>query len=298
MAAMLASASVASLPVRELKLARRILSDDSFRLIERSELESELATLDLRTGSDKKARKAFQRSLVEPTDNALAQAQWASKALQSLEVSPQVTEVPFNAEARTRAATEAGRWSDAVDQAVKWLDDQPFDTDAAVLGSYAASLGLNDWSTAIEIARSGLTAQPSHPMLLNNLAYALVEDGQFTAASEALSRVPEADGVGRVPPTATRGLLAFRTGSVQLGRALYTEAIAAAAKIGDRSLEAMARAMLLREELKVGDLQTSSEMAAALQRIAGGLSKEPGVATVLARVADELARATRGTSAD
>ena len=42
-----------------------------------SELISELATLDLQSGRDKRSRQLFVRALVDPTENSLAQAEWA-----------------------------------------------------------------------------------------------------------------------------------------------------------------------------------------------------------------------------
>jgi len=149
--------------------------------------------------------------------------------------------------------TEAqdGEWEEALMQAEQWLDDQPFDTKAAVLASYVAAVGLERWRESAEAARLGLRASPGNPLLTNNLAYALIEDGQLDEATKAVADVELSDvsSSDQVALTATRGLLKFRRGEPMAGEALYQQAIDTAHRLNDRSQEAMARAMLLREKL-------------------------------------------------
>ncbi len=284
MAAVLATASIAEMPIRDIKVAKRIAEDANFRPIERSELTSELATLELRGGADRRARQAFRRTLQSPTDNALAQVQWASRRISNLEVPLAELQIPFAAEANARAAADEGRWSDALGFILDWLDDQPFETDAAILGSYAASVGMNDWTTATQIARMGLRAKPGDLTLLNNLAYALTECGLFGDAATILDGV-SADGetAESAAMIATRGLLAFRTGIADEGRTLYAQAIEMAIRTSNKHLEAMARVMLLREELTHGWVPDIDGHLAAVSLLLTG-NPDPGVQTILRRI--------------
>lgn len=285
-AAHLSVASVANLPVGSLRQARRIAENTDFLEIERSELESELGTLDLRAGSDRKARKLFRSSLVAPTDNSLAQVEWASHKLSAFDVPLEEIDIPFADEARARAATQAGRWEAALGDALNWIDDQQFDPRATTHGSYIAAVGLQDYQTCTHLAEIGLRANPDDVTLANNLAFAQIHLGDFESAADTLGAISD---TGTEPGEetavlATRGLLAFRTGAVEEGRRLYAEAIASAARRKARRQEAMARAMLLTEELRAVPQAVSAEMIAEVQRLAES-SKDAGALACAARLA-------------
>lgn len=261
LAASLSVAGAGKLPVRGVRGARRVLDRGSFRPIELSELESELATLELETGSDRKARSLFQRSLAAPTDNSLAQVEWASHRLSALEVPLDQVDVPFPSEAFSRSAAQDGDWKLALHHAVSWLDDQPFDAQAAIHASYVASVGLDEWSTSVALADLGLRANPTDLTLLNNMAYALTEMGDLEGARLYLDRATGRDGENgdRVALQATRGLLHFRLGDADTGRQLYRRAIDFARRSGEIDAEATARSMLLREELTLGAASLDAE---------------------------------------
>lgn len=287
MSALLATGSAAGRPVRDIKQARRVSEDGNFRPIERAELETELATFELRSGSDKKALAGFRRSLASPTDNSLAQAQWASTRMPKLELTASSFDIPFAAEAKALEAAEAGRWHDALAQAAWWLEDQPFDSDAATLGSYAAAVGLGEWDQAIRFAELGLRASPRDLTLLNNLAYARIESGDLDGAHAVLRTIPESDATDDVAISATRGLLGFRGGDVAVGRGHYARAIELSNGPTMRRVNSMARAMLIREELRSGTAIDLESLAAAASRLARS-EPDPGVQSVLGRVFEIL----------
>jgi tetratricopeptide (TPR) repeat protein len=285
MAAYVSVGSMAERPPKSLRRARRMLENDSFRRIERSDLAGELATLELRAGADRKARSLFGLSLEAPTDNSLAQVEWASHRMPSFEVNLGGQLVAFPAEAFARAASERGDWDDAVRHAREWIDDQPFDTTAASLASYACAVGLEDWRLAEEFARLGLRAQPRDPSLLNNLAFALLESGETAEAARQLSLISASDvpRAERVALYATNGLLQFRLGDRVGGRAGYEAAMRLARQLHDSRAEVMARTMLLREEL---DALEGSEIEAVLGEVLTQATKirDPGLAGCVARV--------------
>lgn len=260
LAAAMSVANAAGLPPPGMKAAKRLLEDGRFRPIEQSELASELATVELGSGSDRRARSLFERSLADPTDNSLAQAQWASRRLTALEVRVEAVDVPFVGEARSRASAQVGNWSQSLEEGLCWLRDQPFDTGAAIHASYIASVGLEDWTTAKAISELGLQANPSDSILVNNLAYAQIQLGELEEAAARLSdsSLSPKDNGERVALTATRGLLLFRLGRAEAGRALYREAIDYARRLRQPDAELMAHAMLIGEELSAGTIDLDS----------------------------------------
>jgi len=285
MAAFLSVASIAALPTKGLRGARRLQEDNKFRPVERADLASELATLELRAGADKAAQTLFRRSLATPTDNSLAQVEWASHRLQRLDVQLAGINVPFASEAHARSAAEDGLWDEALAKTSEWLDDQPFDTDAAILGSYVASVGLEDWPAAVDIAEFGLRSRPGDPTLLNNLAFGLIGNGRLSEASAVLSRTelksaPERDQVALL---ATFGLLYFRLGKEERGEAFYERAIELAKRKRLRAQEAMGRAMLLREKSASAGSEERGAMLVVLRNLSAKIT-DPGVLQCIGRV--------------
>jgi tetratricopeptide (TPR) repeat protein len=270
MAALLSATSLASRPLPGRRVAHRILDSGRFRPIENSDLISELGTLELKSGDDRRARKLFRESLQTPTDNSLAQGEWASHKLTNLDIELDTFDVPFAAEAMARDAAQRAQWQLALAESVAWLDDQPFDSEAAVHASYVAAVGLDDWDQSRMMAEIGLRANPSDATLANNLAYALIESGRIAEALAPLKAAASttAERSERIAVLATTGLLAFRQGDVEEGRRLYGRSIELAKRLNDHDAEAMARAMLAREEIRTGNLERALELVAALRAAA------------------------------
>lgn len=257
---------------------RRVLESGKFSSIEQAELSSEFATLELNGGATRRAKSLFESSLSEPTDNSLAQAQWATTKLKSLEIEPSKFLLPFSAEARMRSAVSAGRWDDAIAHAAEWIVDQPFDVEATTMASYAASVGLRDFALAREFTELGLRANPHADTLRNNLAYSLIELGELDEAQLILDSVVDApaERSDRVAIVATEGLLFFRAGTPDRGRAFYERAIDYAHRHNEREAEAMARAMVLQEEVRLGALERAVDQVRELERL-GSAIEDAGV---------------------
>lgn len=255
MAAEVATASAAGRTSRLLRKARQAISDGGHRPWDLNELSSAVATVELHAGSDKKARKLFRRSLLEPTENAIAQAEWASTRLVGLEVDSTLLAAPESFEARARDAFERRDWKQALAESWEWYFDQPFSSEPAVFGSYAAAVGLQDFGSSAEFAAEGLQANPHDPVLRNNFAVALANLGQLDRAVEEFSQIKatsQLDPDDRVMLLATAGLLSYRLGDIGKGRALYLEAIERASALSKPGLAAVAAMFFAREESLLG----------------------------------------------
>jgi tetratricopeptide (TPR) repeat protein len=131
-AAEISIASTADRPSRFAKRAAHIVTGDRFPARQTTELASALATLEASTGAVKKALRLFRRSLVDPTENVVAQATWAAQRLDINELQPQNLDVPGSFEARALTHVKGGDFAVALDATWKWLADQTFSKTAAV----------------------------------------------------------------------------------------------------------------------------------------------------------------------
>ena len=87
-AAEVATAHVAGRPSTLAKRGRRMVEGGDFSAFDLTELASELATLELAAGK-RQARRLFEKALLDPNDNSLAQAEWASQHASGINVSPE-----------------------------------------------------------------------------------------------------------------------------------------------------------------------------------------------------------------
>jgi hypothetical protein len=83
MAGEIALSNLAERNPRFLKLGAEWVDENKARPRHLSELASAIGTVHLKEGN-RKARKLFKTSLVDPTGNSLAQAEWATPRLGSL----------------------------------------------------------------------------------------------------------------------------------------------------------------------------------------------------------------------
>lgn len=292
----LAAAHVAGAIPKYVKRGRLMVEDDNFSNFQLTELASELATLELSSGV-KRARRLFDKALLDPNDNSLAQAEWASHRASGITVSSeQLAELPAT-EARSLHALHEGRWDEAWKNATNWQNDQFFSSKAAMVASYSAAVGLMMWQESFDAAKIGLRIHPEDAGLLNNAAYALVEMGQYDRAAKYLDLIAEPHATDNPPITsmATKGLLAFRTGDIELGRQRYATAIRLARRLSDAPTEAMANVMLAREEVRIGSDLWQGPLAEAA-RLAGTV-KSPGTESWISRVEGMLAGASHARMA-
>jgi hypothetical protein len=245
----LASASVAGKPAKLVKTARQLLASKRFTSSQVTELESALATLELGSGKARVARRLFEDSLIKPTDNSVAQAEWASKHLQSLFIDNKLLDLERTFEARARVAFYAADFNRALKQGIAWLFDEPFSSRPARFCSSLAAVAMSDYKASAEIARAGLAANPADQALRNNLAFALAMDGSIKDAdAEFAAALHPPDGMLKVALMATGGLLQYRKGNISAGQVEYQKARDLARTTNHPKLEAEVVANWVREE--------------------------------------------------
>ena len=226
LAAEIALGSIARRRPRHVKEARRLLASQQFGPRHISELASALATVELNSGSLKRARRLFARSLQEATENSIAQAAWAERQSRELRLTRYYPSEPNAFEAQSWDCYQQARWRGVIRNSRRWFADQPFSSRPAALGSFVAATALRDYATSKWFARTGLRANPTSFLLLNNLAFSCLMSGHIDEGAQALGRIHRGtlseDQV--IVYTATQGLLALRRGELRRGRALYADA--------------------------------------------------------------------------
>ena len=285
LAAQIAVASVVGYRSPLLKRAKAIVADQRFSPKHLTELASALATVEFENGSLVGSRRLFRQSLIDPTENSVAQADWAARRMEGLGVPSAALEQSHTFEARTWRLFAETHWQEGLAACDDWLADEPFSSRPAMIGSYHALVAAHDYHRAEKFALEGLQSNPKHPGLLNNLAVALADQGKLDEAERALSRAHD-DLVERdlIARTATAGLIRFRRGQHEAGRALYRDAIDRARRDNDEYMRVLALAHLAREEAIAGTPEAEATWLELPKR--ARVEKEfPDVATFIRQVA-------------
>lgn len=265
MAAEIATATVLDRTPRLVKRGRSALEGQTFAPEHITELAGAIGTLELRSGKRRHARRLFQQSLIRPNDNAVAQVSWAARHTQGIEFDPNLLQTPWSFEARAWESYGEGEWLVAARAAEEWLHDEAFSSRPAEFGSFVTSVALKDYTASISFARRGLVANPTDPLLLNNLAFALANAGKLPEAFEAFSRIDRSDldVTMQITHLATAGLLQYRLGVAETGQMFYRRAVELAEKHRCKRERAMALLFLANEELAAASSDSAKVVAEA-----------------------------------
>lgn len=266
-AAEIAVSSVLDKDPKFAKAGQRILKSSDVPPFHLSELASALGSFEMFEGNLKHARRFFAFSLTKPTDNALAQAAWASKRAGLSEIDETLLLAPHVSEAQAITAHNRGKWNDVLHYARIWTEDEPFSARPRQLASATASSLLDQFSIAEQIAIEGLVTNPGHPGLINNIAFALASQGR---ASEAMAQLEKLDKsqmtrTDSICLIATAGLALFRAGNIEDGRKHYEAAIHAAAVDKNQNLRILATLYYNRERIFVKDPKALKEFSCAVE---------------------------------
>ena len=251
LAAEIAVSSLSNKNSKFIDVALRIIGSKQYMGQQISELAAAVGTVELMHGAAKRAKSLFQTSLIEPTDNSLAQAQWAVCHDAKIVIPDSAWRVPASFEAKTLASRHEHDWNNALQTCARWLADEPFSLRPAILGSY---LGFRPEHTGMaeKFASAGLRCDSANPMLLNNRAVARAYQGKIDEAYSDIGLALQ-DGTSRNDAhlVATLGLIAFRSGCPDLGRELYAQSVGWFHHEKNQASAASAMLHWLREEIRL-----------------------------------------------
>lgn len=218
-----------------LSVGKRLL-ESNIKPMHISELASSFGTLELINGAEKKAKKLFKQSLVEPNQNSLAQAKWAERSSNL----KKLIQIPLDAQL---LAYEAQYWEAysskdiplALGFAMAWYEQEPYSTGPAIAASYLASL-LDNYELVTLVANKGLIANPQNPTLKLNQIFAWIAKTNLSEPSTAIlieveqayrnlnNMVASDDWSITAHALANLGMLEYRLGDTERGRKRYEEA--------------------------------------------------------------------------
>lgn len=264
-AAEIAVSSVVDKPSKFAKTGFKLLANSDFAPFHTSELASALASLEMFHGNDRKAKRLFRTALIDPTENALAQTIWATKRAGLVDLDLSVLQKPGLNEPHALDSFNRYDWDATVAHAEAWAEEESFSARPRLLASAVATTFLNDHTRSEKIARDGLSTNPGHPGLINNIAFALNAKGHPRAALEMINSINRE----LVTPNeaiclmATVGQSYFRLGDYEQGERFYQDAIHAAFRHRSEPLRVLARIYLAREKVLNGIAGASEEFQAA-----------------------------------
>lgn len=219
-----------------------------------TELASCIGTIEAEHGSIKKAKKHFQKSLLSPNDNTLAQAEWASHERIISDFNQNAYENIANHEAKALDMYYSEQNNGILENTVKWFMDQPFSRRPILFASGLISpLSKNkqESQTLIELLGAGLVSHPNDPIMVNNLAYALALNGEPEKAMTYIDEYKhyKMDIASEICFKATEGLCQLKLGNLAEGRSLYQEAIVKSKEEDNKVLNWKAILNYAREEI-------------------------------------------------
>lgn len=246
-AAELSIAELAERKPRFFEQGRRMVEQAQFYPRQITELSGALATLELEAGRRKKARDLFRHSTVDPTGNALAQAEWASPAFGVEIVPPQSLANATEAdEATVFHLLRAKKFEEVSDACQRWSDTEPYSIRPFEIGSSTAAM-IGDYQRALEFADKGLLVRPDGAVLLNTRGFVLANLGRLKEAEQCLRNIGQSDERVWLIRKANMGLIEMRRGNHQLGIDSYQEAIDGFTKEQNPQLAEVAKLFLARE---------------------------------------------------
>lgn len=256
---------------------------------ERSELACAVATMELNSGANKNAKQLFNKTLVHPNDNSLAQAEWAAERLK-LVVDERVLNTPLSFEANSSNAYRRLEIKEAIEHALRWAQDEPFASRPFDSLSYFYSLD-DDFESALQSGEKAIRIEDDEKMAhhLNRL-FAKIQLGQIDDAYPELLRLAQRSDAKShaVHLCADYGALAYATDDLEQGRLFYERAIEMARKRNDPHSEGQALAFFARAAVAHKD----PNVVAILEQANSRVMKLPsqGAIYVVSRLVDDEKR--------
>jgi tetratricopeptide (TPR) repeat protein len=253
LAAEIAVASLREQTSRNVKIGLKQIGDTNYNPFEISELTSAIATLEMENANSRIARKLFRQALRKPTENSIAQAEWASHTISNLDIDMREFNVPRNYEALASNFYQKGEMDKAIAQGKSWILDQPFAVTPVIFTGTTAAI-IDDFNLSEKVYRFGIGANPDNVILRNNLAYVLATNNLPEEAERELNQIERSSFTieEKIITTATEGLIKFRQGLHEEGRQLYRSAIKIAQDNNELGIALRGLVFLAREEIYAG----------------------------------------------
>ena len=271
----IASAEIAISEAKGLKSkcigkAKDLVGNENLTAFSRSELAAGLGTIEMKSGSMRRGKKIMRQAVIEPTENALAQVEWASSFFK-IDFNDMIDlrkSVPASYEARAVHAYYGKEFAESLKASEKWARFQFLSSRPIIHSTFVASCILGDDLGAVKIFEGALPAQKDDALAMNNYAFALARIGRTNEAAETLERcINKASAEVRLAIGATTGLICFREGNIEGGRRLYNDAVGGFERLGYYHFAAIAKYYWAVEEKRIGSENAKARIEEAKRAI-------------------------------
>lgn len=242
-----------------IQTGRKLVLSGNVSPFSSSELCFAICNEDRDYGKRKDARIMYEKGIIDPNDNSLAQAEFFAKEDSNINLDmSSFSKIAHKNEAETRKAFSLGNYQAAFISSLKWMQDYRFEHRPISFAFGISCDYLKKYDYAIEIVKGFIKSNPKDPAAINNLIYALGLSDRIEEAEQELSRIDikqyqSENSTNSICLVATCGLIEYRKGDIESGREYYNMAIAAANKQKDKNLAAKARLNMIREEIRASD---------------------------------------------
>lgn len=251
----IAIAESADLPTRSINKAKALVEDDNLTQFSRSELSVTIGTKEMKNCAEKRAKTYMRQGIINPTENALAQAAWMSSQLDTdiINFSNLGKEVPASYEAIARHLLYKEDFKNSLNSAIQWCSYEPLSSMPFIFASYITSVCFDDDLQSLRILQNSLPLHKTDPDFMNNYICSLAQTGDLGAAIKNFLNLDLSNLTDHQSfvLTATQGLLCFRTDNAEKGRELYLEAIRGFERINQHRSAAIAAYYLAAEEKRI-----------------------------------------------
>jgi tetratricopeptide (TPR) repeat protein len=219
-----------------------------------SELIESYGMLELNSGNSNRAKKNFKQAWINPTENVITHSEWVLRN--------RLPTLKESAKLNFSKSHEALSWlnffdlklDEALEKSKEWELEEPYSASPYILVSHIYS-HIGKHSRAIRNAKEGLLTNPNNFMLKNNLCYALINNGELEEGEKVLNSInPKELGNEILFYHATKGLLEFKKGSIEIGRDFYLKTLKKCKEIKEDRLKTQA---LL--NLAIAEVQAKTE---------------------------------------
>ncbi|MGA2143159.1 MAG: hypothetical protein ABSG94_12170 [Brevinematales bacterium] len=227
-----------------------INNSGNYNKLSLSELLASIGTIELNHGSIKNSKLYFKRALVnnnDITENTLSQVEWISNKI-GIDFNSKNYNVPFMFEANLWEDYKKENYNKSLESAQNLQLYLPFSANPSIIGSYIASVCLQNDEDAVKLLKNVLPKFHDNFLLRNNYAFSLANLNLIENAAEQLRSISVNNETELAILKATQGLIEFRKKNPEKGRSLYLDAIDTFKKYKDGA--SLARACLFygREE--------------------------------------------------
>lgn len=223
------------------KRIRRLINSSRYSPRSVSELAAGFSKLEFDNGSARNGKKLLKTSLLDPTENAIAQAAWSKR--NGMHELPEADELSTkSAEATAWSLFENKQLSSAFDSAVHWMNQQPFSSNPKALALQVAFFEPSVHKRAIEIAETASRAQSKDAMASNSAAclFAFLGEPEQAARHLANAQRHATKTWQKATVTATEGLVSLMKKDLVNGDASYLKSVEYASNRGHHRLSVRA----------------------------------------------------------